>query len=264
MSIKKDLTLICSTCDEYSSLWPGFFTLLKRYWPDFDCDVILNTESKKFTFEGFNILTPHQNKFNLSWSMRLLKSLEEVKTEYVLLMLDDFYLKSFVNTTEITHCLEIMTKNDSIKSFVFAWQPGPNKSSRFNSYEQRGRFAPYRVNAQIGIWSVKYLKKIIREKETPWQFEVNGSFRSSILGGKLFSIKKNEIKVFDYDYGFLVIKGKLNKKIVDYFSQIEKINFDLNFDYYIDSDEKILVNSQFRWLKYIKYAYQMIISLTSK
>ena len=54
----KDVTMIFCTCDAYADLWENFFILFKKYWPDFDGEIIFNTESKSYSNEGLNIVMP--------------------------------------------------------------------------------------------------------------------------------------------------------------------------------------------------------------
>lgn len=261
--MKNKITLIYNTCDRYECLWNGFFKLWEKYWPSFDAPIILNTETKTFSYGRYDIIRPEFNKENLTWSERLYKSLEKVKTPYVLCTLDDFYIKSPVDVQTLNMCIEQMDKEESIKLFTFGWQPGNNTPCTFsNRFEQRTRFAPYRVNAQISLWRVSYLKRIIKLYENPWEFELNGSFRSSLYGGKLFSLKKDAPLVFDYDWGFLIVRGQLNKEVSTYFEQNEDIVFDSTFKY-IDMNAYRALGTQKSGniLKKASYLCKMIISL---
>lgn len=163
-------------------------------------------------------------------------------------------------------CVEQMNKDKSIDLFTFSWQPGKNKPCSFSDrFEQRGRFSPYRVNAQIALWRVSYLKNIIKLYENPWEFELNGSFRSSIYGGKLYSLRKDAPFVFDYDWGFLVVRGQLNKEVSRYFSEREGLQFDSTFSY-IDMDAYRTLGQQRSGnpLRKVRYLYRMIMSLFKK
>lgn len=260
------ISLIYSTCDRYECLWEGFFKLWEKYWPTFDAQIILNTETKSFSYGIYDIVRPYFDEDNLTWSERLYKSLEVVTTPYILFTLDDFYLKSPVDVQTLDMCIEKMDMDDSIKLFTFGWQPGNNTPCTFSDYfEKRARFAPYRVNAQIALWRVTYLKKIIKCYENPWEFELNGSFRSSLIGGKLFSLKKNAPLVFDYDWGFLVIRGQLNKEVADYFVNKEGIEFDHTFTYInIDAYQALSNQRRGNKRKKLKYLWKMIVSLFRK
>lgn len=262
--LRDDLSIVYSTCDAYSSLWPGFFILLMRYWPNCDLPIIFNTESIHYRHQDLNVSEPVYCSQDTPWSKRLRLALEKVQTEYVLLMLDDFYLKSRVDVLAIEECIREMKRDPDCSGFTFAWQPGPNYETEIcgsKGYEVRGRFARYRINAQISIYRLSYLKRILRDCETPWQFEVNGSFRSSLFGGKLYSVKKDRPLIFDYDHGFLIIRGKLNKKVQEYFNMQEKLNLDLPFAEFLDSDTPAVRNIFNRTITNTKYGINMILSI---
>lgn len=257
------ISIIYNTCDKYESLWSGFFSLFNKYWPNCNNTIILNTETKQFHFKNLNIKRPINYIEGCSWSQRLLNSLDSIDTPYVVLILDDFYLKSKVDLDKLDQCVNRMEENEKIKLFTFGWQPGPNINDNLDpNYELRGRFAKYRVNAQIGLWRVSYLRKILRSYENPWQFELSGSFRSSLIGGKLYSLKKDAPLVFDYDWGFLIIRGRVNRKIANYFVENEKIDMNLPFEDFNEAEYS--VPSGWRFRRMIRYCWDMIISLFKK
>ena len=85
------MTMLVNSCDAYEDLWQPFFTLLKRYFAPLDMRILLNTESKDFHFEGLNIECVHSSA--ATYGERMTDALRRVKTEYTLLMLDDFFLR---------------------------------------------------------------------------------------------------------------------------------------------------------------------------
>lgn len=257
------LSIIYCTCDNYESLWNNFFLLWNKYWPNCKNKIILNTETKSIDFKGLNICRPKFDNTNCTWSQRLINSLNSIETEYALLVLDDFYIKSPINLEKLEDCIKRMEKNKNIKLFTFGWQPGPNiDEDKTYDFEKRGRFTRYRINAQIGLWRVSYLKKILKSFENPWQFEINGSFRSSIIGGDIYSLKKEAPLVFDYDWGFLIIRGKLNENIAKYFR--EKENLDMNLPFLPFTKEEHTENKGIRSFKMLKYSIEMLASLFRK
>lgn len=44
---KLSCAVLVNSCDKYSETWIPFFTLLKKYWPDCEYPIYLNTENKK-------------------------------------------------------------------------------------------------------------------------------------------------------------------------------------------------------------------------
>ena len=260
------ISLVFCTCDRYESLWANFFQLWKKYWPGFNSQVILNTETSNFSYAGLGIVRPMFSKDHLSWSERLYESLEMVQTPYVILTLDDFYLKSDVDVDAIEVCIRQMDTDSSVGLFTFAPQPGNNKSCDFSDrFEKRARMAPYRINAQIGLWRVSYLKSILRMYENPWEFELNGSFRSMFSAVKLYSLKKGVPLVFDYDWGFLIVRGQLNREVAEHFINNEMIEFDDSFtDIDMDAYRALGRNKKGRLLRLLKYFYKMVLSLFRK
>ena len=94
---KNNVTLLLTSCDSYEDLWDNFFKLLTINWPNFDLNVVLNTESKEYSYPGVNITTYQlDKKHKWQWSKRLRKNLEKISTKYILFFLEDFYLISFL------------------------------------------------------------------------------------------------------------------------------------------------------------------------
>lgn len=115
------IALLVNSCDKYEDLWAPFFTLLKKYWnPEYP--IVLNTESKDFNFEGLNIKTLKlfENK-NVEWSERLRITLENIDSEYVITLLDDFFLEKSVDNNKINQCVKWMDENQNIAAFYFVY-----------------------------------------------------------------------------------------------------------------------------------------------
>jgi hypothetical protein len=92
-----------------------FFSLLDKYWPELDLPIVLNTESQKFSCENFNILCPavERSKGKINWGKRFIESLEYVKTNYVLLLIDDFFISSPVNKDFLEIIFDSMKKESA-------------------------------------------------------------------------------------------------------------------------------------------------------
>ena len=55
--MSNEITVLVNSCDEYSEIWDVFFTLFKKYWPQCEYPIVLNTESKSYSFDGLDITT---------------------------------------------------------------------------------------------------------------------------------------------------------------------------------------------------------------
>ncbi len=213
-------TVLVSSCDAYEDLWEHFFFFLSKNWEGIDrAKIVLNTESKSFAYDGLNIETlgktnspkPH------TWSSRLKYHLEQIDTEYVLFMLDDFFLDDKVDVETIDFCIEEMERDKNIVHFGFVptlWENcGDN---RFEKFERRKRNTPFRVNTQAGIWRRLELCALLRSHESPWDFEVFASIRSRLRKGQYYVAREGITPIFEYDWfnGGAVHRGRWTERAV--------------------------------------------------
>lgn len=218
----KDVTIVFCSCDAYSDLWENFFKLLKKYWPEYDGEIILNTETKAFQYDGFRISSPLNCGEDVSWSDRLSLSLKRVQTPYVLIFLDDFYLKNKVNHVAFLRTLGYMKTNQDIVSITYLKEPGGKKEVQdLDGFMDRAQFALYKMTAHITLYRTEYLQKILKNNESAWEFEVNGTIRSWFKKGKFVCPVNNESAIFPYDFGSLIIRGKYLKPIKEHFEKVE-------------------------------------------
>lgn len=101
----KKFSIIFCTCDNYSDLWHNFFTLFKKYWPEYDGKIYLNTESKSFSFSGLDIVNLPERSLSKAWSNMLYHVLQYVEEEYILIILDDLFLKSHVRVAALNEAI---------------------------------------------------------------------------------------------------------------------------------------------------------------
>ena len=89
-----NIALLISTYDDSEDLWRPLEQTYLRYWHDINFPIYLTTNYKVFTSDLFESLTIGDE---LSWSDNLIKSLNKIKQNYVLLTFDDLFLTSQVD-----------------------------------------------------------------------------------------------------------------------------------------------------------------------
>ena len=212
-----EYSVLVNGCDKHFDLIPDFFKLFIKYWSSCDAKVILNTESMSYENSSIDLINLHIPD-SRSWSDRLIQSLEHIDTEYVIIMLDDFYIESAVKTDMIKKCIEWMNADRKIACFSFKNTPcGKEPSKKFKDYAELKVTDSYRFNCQIGIWRVRTLKKLLRPHEDAWHFERYSGYRSFRMNIKSYSILESVEGPFDYNWGKLNYRGKLN------LSEIERL-----------------------------------------
>ncbi len=208
MSNTPSYTLVICSCDAYEDAWGPLFTLFSKYWPGLDAQIVLNTETKTYNFDGFSIICPqlyrsHSNPQAIPWSRRLRENLNHcVSTELVMLFLDDFYLRSPVNTERLDICLRFMEENRQAANIQLFTCPLPyTPLKQYPWIVARSKKAPYLFSLQAGLWRTERLLHFLRDHESPWYFERWGSLRGRRYPDDFYALAvENEIPpVFDYD-----------------------------------------------------------------
>lgn len=233
-SLKKDLTILVCSCDAYEDLWMPFFTLLKRYWSPLDIDIILNTESKSFSMDGLDIQCVHSPN-EKRYGQRMLNALEHIKTEYVLLLLDDFFLRKPVCEEKIKQIISWLKADENIVYFncdiLEAYV-----DYEVNKYPGFKRLPPasyYMLNMQPAIWRTDILKGFWRPDASPWEWETMYNLLAlDHPQYKYYSAISTENVFLDYGYykigdWFGVCRGKW--VIEDVKPLFEKENIDIDF-----------------------------------
>lgn len=218
------IPLIVSSCDKCCDLWQPFFNLVKKNWSNFNRKVYLCTDSKTFTCEGFDITCPLRMPTGSTWSENLITLLKDMDEEYVLLMLEDFWLKEKVNDVQLHLCEEIMRNDPSVGFICLVYQLDPSPanpvSENYPNLIEYGRHTPYRVTTQAGLWRRDYLLSLLRKHESAWWFEMFGSKRSRRSDYHSYVVEKS---VLSYDVGGVLFRGCYVEEYIKFFKDDKNI-----------------------------------------
>ncbi len=207
-------TLLVSSSDAYEDCWIPFFALLSKYWPKCDHPIVLNTNTKDFSYPGLDITCPMVSERygrNLPWGARLKKSLEFVQDDIILFMLDDYFIQSPVVVDKVEELVELM-KKDNLSHIMLYPIPGPNHMSQYPMLVERGQMAEYRFSFQVGLWRKERLASYLRDHEDPWHAERWGTRRAWRVKDSFYCIDEayyaQEGPIIDY----LVTGGMIGGK----------------------------------------------------
>lgn len=182
------MSFLMSSCDSYEDLWSPFFQCIEKFWGDIPYQCYLNTEHKKYTGEGnVKVITINQSTEKLlTWSERFRDVLLKIPTEYVFLVLDDFFLCETVDTSYFERLLDMMDADKSIPSIQLYGTrmeqtggeialPGEINTMHLWPNGWATHFVPT-------IWRKEVLLKWLRSWESIWGFEGYGSKRARKYG----------------------------------------------------------------------------------
>lgn len=234
-----DVTIIVNSCDKYEDAWYPFFKLFSIQWPQCPYEIVLNSEKKTYECEFLNVRTiVHPNGESLTWSQRLKNVLDNIETEYILYFLEDFFLKSPVSVESFNKALELIRKDKTIGYIGLKY----NTTYNFKEGRSEDLSLPFlnkddlktvnRINSMTALWRKDWLYSLIRDHETPWDFELYGSVRSRRTDKQVLIINNFvNAPVFDYgvdvQYGLGIFGGKWLPKNKELF---DKYDIEVNFE----------------------------------
>lgn len=179
--------------DIYIDALAPWLYLFDKYWnpePD-SVDLIISgfsyipDEVKLPDYARFiNVGSPHSGNVS-EWTGAYMKLLNQIDSEHHVHFTEEFWLTGTVNLSLIHYGLDYMRAHPEVARLDlsgdimnYAAMSG-NKS--YKDIFLRGEGSQYRVSCQVGIWRKTYLLEVMREGDSPWQFEMDGSRRMKTM-----------------------------------------------------------------------------------
>jgi hypothetical protein len=229
--IKNNFSILINTCDNFEDCWEPFFRLFKSYWPDYKGKIYLNTEYKEYSYSGLDIVSTKVCEVNnvakdkrATWSECLMWALQQIGTDLVLYMQEDYFLKGGVKNNLVEDFATLMLGNTDIKCIHLTDQSViTTEKSKFENLHSVALNQRYRVSCQAALWRKSELTGIIRVKESAWEFEEFGSKRSALLGGNYYAVdpgwvKLNEFEIIPYVFTG-IIQGRWFEEVIPLFKK---------------------------------------------
>jgi hypothetical protein len=232
-----NFTIIVNSSDGFEDCWEPYFTLLKKYWPDLNQPILLNTEFKNYHFNELALTASkvHAGTTDrkLTWSECLIGALQQVDTSIVLYMQEDYFLEQPVNNDFVVEMAEKMKANPSIR-YIGLTDIG-NKGP-FKAFDEDRRLCivgnqKYRISTQAALWRKETLLSYLRPEENGWMFEIFGTQRAKrrnelflTANRAMYSRSHNPIITYEHTG---IIKGQWHKNMPALF---EKEGIKMNFE----------------------------------
>jgi hypothetical protein len=234
----QDCSILISSCDAYSDLWDSFFSLFRKFWPDNPFEIYLSAETKNYQNKYFDIHVINDREGNKFWSRRIVYTLSKIKTKYVILILDDFYLYDAVNTASIFDCIGYMRLNPQVASFTFFPISLDTVESSYPGWELRRKEGKFKVLSILALWNKEILTEYLSADENIWEWEANASKRSNYRDDEFFVESSNATKTFPYDFRkYGLLGGKWLKDTAGLFSD-NGIHMDFSIRGYYDENSR--------------------------
>lgn len=197
------ISVLVMSCDKFEDTWEAFFKLYYKYFKN-DYKTYICTEKKTCKY-GNNIKTQG------SWTKRVREALEQIDTEYVLFMLDDFFIRDYVDKDRINALIKCFKPNTAVFNFEM------NKHSKIigtmvNGFVNRQNKQMYLCSCQPSLWNRKKLIELLQEDMTPWEWE------TQILDSKYDFYINTTKPIIDIGYNQLawgIVQGKWATEMIE-------------------------------------------------
>lgn len=208
---RREYSIIISSCDKYSDIWTPFFTLFFKYYKGRTDHLFLVTETKKYDDNRVNTV----NVNSQSWGKRILQSIEIIDSKYILLLLDDFFIRDIVDVATIEQLILEMENESKIGAFYFQHLldefSNQVTSSNFNNFSKAKIYTNYKHNLQAALWRTECLKTCIKDFYSPWDFELFGSRLGIFSSWQFYFLNKENKRVINYrtnERAWGIVQGK--------------------------------------------------------
>ena len=174
------LSIYVSSFDDYADIWPVFFARFFKYWPDCPFPIYLGAVNK---FHESARVLPLRAADHKNWSSRAVEHLNQIKTPYVLMMLEDYMVDRPVDNALLDKLLTLMDRLDLHAIRLFPEPPPALAMPGVPLIGFQGEGQPNRTSTHATIWRRDSLIALIRPGESLWEFEINASIRSNRFAG---------------------------------------------------------------------------------
>ena len=208
------VTCLIFSCDKFSDLWEGNVKLFNENWPDRDFNTYIVTDKPtNRTIPGIGIIAAGTD---MEWSDRLKYALQFVKTDYVFVTLDDYFLIRKVDNKKMEDYLSLMMEGGYD---YFRFYPRPKRATKDEIVGHKGIFkvdtaCDYSVNLYSGYWTKRFLEYSVQEPKNAWMFEISLSKQAVNYGANCLCSYNDDYVILD-----VVRKGKILHKANSYFKK---------------------------------------------
>lgn len=212
--LKDKVTCLIFSCDKFSDLWDGNIKLFNENWPDRDFVTYLVTDQPtKRKIQGIDIIVAGPN---LEWSERLKYALQYVKTEFVFVTLDDYFLIQKVDNSKMESIITLMSERqyDYIRLYPRPERATSNQVKGYPGIYEVDITKNYSVNLYSGFWKKDFIAFTVKEPKNAWVFEVSLHDAAIEYGARCLCSYNKEYVILD-----VVRKGKILHSANNYFKK---------------------------------------------
>ena len=210
------MTIFVASCDKNADLFEPFHHCIEKYWAKHP-KVVYCTES---VHNPYYKTICHDYSLE-QWTRRIRESLEEVKDDLVLFMVDDIFIRNKVDEKRIKYISGLFGGSLALVNLEKEWDD--NEDIGLDRLKRRTKGKMFRISLMCGVWDRKKLIDILEGDHDPWYVE-----NSQPCKDYEYYINSGDY-IIDWGYKTFcevgVFKGKWCREVVPFF-EAEGIQID--------------------------------------
>jgi hypothetical protein len=225
---RPDLTIVVNTCDAYQDVLGIFFCAFKAHWPDCPYAVVINTESNTHDYPA-RVHNHRSHKGVDDWGDRLRHTLSSIDTEFVLMLYDDFILDAQVSNERVNDALNLLrSQAQVVVAYLMNTALPLSQNDANDTFIALKDRVDYRLNSAPGIWRRQALMEYTAAGDTPWAWEVFGSYRTWGDGKIFYSLNPKQPDIYPYNHakGGAIYRGKWVREVVEKVAKTYPVKID--------------------------------------
>jgi hypothetical protein len=145
------------------------------------------------------------------------------------MLYDDFILDRPVSNERVSAALDLLkSQAEAVVAYLIDSSLPLSSPESYLTFVEIKERADYRLNSAPGIWRRQALMAYTSPGDTPWAWEVFGTYRTWDDGKRFYSLNPQEPDIYSYNHakGGAIYRGKWVREVVEQVSQAYPLNID--------------------------------------
>lgn len=187
----EDVSVIVSSCDSFAACWSPLMHGFERYWPDGPSPIRLIVNRLLFEHPRTSVFATGADH---GWACNLRMALAATEQPFILYMQEDYWIDRAVDTALIDSYVNHFRDGRLDYLRLVPVPPGTEACEFDDRIRLLAPQARYRTSLQAALWRKTVLIELLRDDESPWNFELVGNERSRAYGHRFGSVRGKSLE----------------------------------------------------------------------